>query len=563
MTGLHKREMGAALTGALEALGAAEVAAWHWRPAEGKLSLSGAVRPLGLEALAPDCPAAALFALTVPADRAAMQAVLAVREIGATITQRVRFRGKEGRTILWRGAWLETGEAAGVVCAADGFAEIGRDALTGLIDRQSFLERLDVRLKSPGGVRLIAADVARLRRLNEALGPAGADLVLQALASRLAGAFPPETLPARIGEDEFALLVEDTRVAGDTGAGEASGVLRAALERPLKLQGLDIHPTLWIAETWANGGADAPDASELMRRAALALDAAKASGKNPMSTTTPKSGVDSLARLSLEADLHGALGRGEIVPFFQPIAELETGRLAGFEALARWKHPTRGLVMPDDFLPLLAEAGLMNALARHMLRTAAAQIATWRRAHREAGELFVAVNLSTGELDDERLVDFVAAMVQEHGLPPRALKVEITESDVMRDPERAAVVLADLRAAGAGISLDDFGTGFSSLAYLTRLPFETLKIDRYFVRTMVENEGSAKIVRSVATLGRDLGLEVVAEGVETLAVARQLHALGCQFGQGYGYAPALDPREAEVYLNESYLDHAAPIRVSA
>ena len=558
MTGLDKREMGAALTGALEALGAAEIAAWRWRPAEGRLSLSGAVRGLGLEALAPDCPAAALIALTIPADRAAVGTLLQQRQPGAAIIQRVRFCTQSGRTTLWRGAWLENGEAAGVVCAAEAFAETGRDALTGLIDRQSFLERLDERLKSPGGVRLIAADLARLRRLNEALGPTGADVVLQALASRLAGAFPPETLPARIGEDEFALLIDDTLQAGD-----ASGVLRAAMERPLRVQGFDIHPTLWIAEAWADGGADAPDAAELLRRAALALDAAKAAGKTPMSSTSPRSGADSLARLSLEADLHGALGRGEIVPFFQPIAELETGRLAGFEALARWKHPTRGLVMPDDFLPLLAEAGLMNALGRHMLKTSAAQIAAWRRAHREAGELFVAVNLSTGELDDERLVDFVAAMVREHGLPPRALKVEITESDVMRDPERAALVLADLRAAGAGISLDDFGTGFSSLAYLTRLPLETLKIDRYFVRTMVENEGSAKIVRSVATLGRDLGLEVVAEGVETLAVARQLHALGCQFGQGYGYAPALDPREAEVYLNESYLDQAAPIRVSA
>jgi len=293
------------------------------------------------------------------------------------------------------------------------------------------------------------------------------------------------------------------------------------------------------------------------------MDAAKSAGKNPMTVTAPRTGADSLSRLALEADLHGALERGEIVPFYQPIAHLETGRLAGFEALARWKHPVKGLILPDDFLPLLADAGLMNALGRHMLRCSAAQISAWRRAHPEAGELFVAVNLSTGELDDERLVEFVADMVRDNGLPPRVLKVEITESDIMRDPERAGVVLEELRKAGAGISLDDFGTGFSSLAYLTRLPFETLKIDRYFVSTMADNEGSAKIVRSVATLGRDLGLEVVAEGVETLAVARQLHALGCQYGQGYGYSPALDAQEAEVYLNESYLDNGAPIKISA
>ena len=312
----------------------------------------------------------------------------------------------------------------------------------------------------------------------------------------------------------------------------------------------------------------------MMRRTALALDAAKSVGKNPNDHPQCSwSRGDGLSRLALEADLHNALERGEIVPFYQPIAHLETGRLAGFEALARWKHPVRGLVMPDDFLPLLADAGLMNALGRHMLRTSAVQIARWRKAHPEAGDLFVAVNLSTNELNDERLVDFVADMVRDNRLPPRVLKVEITESDIMRDPERAAVVLEDLRRAGAGISLDDFGTGFSSLAYLTRLPFETLKIDRYFVRTMVENEGSAKIVRSVATLGRDLGLEVVAEGVETLSVARQLHGLGCVYGQGYGYAPALDarkprststraiwtkPRRSSFRLKSSGLAHARP-----
>ena len=224
----------------------------------------------------------------------------------------------------------------------------------------------------------------------------------------------------------------------------------------------------------------------------------------------------------------------------------------------------RGLVLPDNFLPLLADAGLMNALGRHMLRTSAAQAAAWRNAHPEAGDLFVAVNLSTGELDDERLVDFVADMVSSNGLPPpRPEGRDHGERHHARSRTGRRGAGGPAPGRRAGISLDDFGTGFSSLAYLTRLPFETLKIDRYFVSTMVENEGSQKIVRSVASLGRDLGLEVVAEGVETLAVARQLHALGCQYGQGYGYAPALDAREAEVYLNESYLDNGAPIRISA
>jgi len=195
-----------------------------------------------------------------------------------------------------------------------------------------------------------------------------------------------------------------------------------------------------------------------------------------------------------------------------------------------------------------------------MMRDAAKQLSAWRTKHRAAGELSVAVNLSTGEIDRPGLVADVAAIRRETGLPPGALKLEVTEGDVMRDPERAAVVLSELRAAGAALALDDFGTGFSSLSYLTRLPFDTLKIDRYFVRTMATNEGSLKIVSSVVKLGQDLSLEVVAEGVENAGMARQLLALGCDYGQGFGYAPALSPQEAEVYLNESYVDGAAPVK---
>jgi c-di-GMP-specific phosphodiesterase len=154
----------------------------------------------------------------------------------------------------------------------------------------------------------------------------------------------------------------------------------------------------------------------------------------------------------------------------------------------------------------------------------------------------------------------VRQVLKEHDLPRGALKLEVTESDIMRDPERAAVILRTLREAGAGLALDDFGTGFSSLSYLTRLPFDTLKIDRYFVRTMGSNAGSAKIVRSVVKLGQDLDLEVVAEGVENAEMARALQSLGCDYGQGFGYAPALSPQEAEVYLNEAYVDGAAPVK---
>jgi c-di-GMP-specific phosphodiesterase len=539
-------------TATLEALGAADVALWLWEPEKDRLHLTGASRALGLGPLAPECSSAAMRALALPPDRALAEDVLRVQEPGTEISVRLRMRG--GGVCIWRGVWLEEGlRAAGVVAPEAKFAASDQDGLTGLLDRKSFVARARERLAHPGQYELVVADLDRLRRLNEALGHERADLVLAALGSRLAAAFPPHALLARVGEDEFAVLTTVSQMA-------AAETLRQALEQPLRVAGFDIHPTLSIGAVEAPGGEDAPEAAELLRRAELAVEAAKSGGRGGAAAYGRSLESDGLSRLALESDLRGAFGRNEIVPFYQPIVRLSTGALSGFEALVRWRHPRRGLLTPDQFLPLCEEMGLMSELGAMMMRRAADQLARWRRDHRAAGELTVAVNLSTGEIDRPDLISDVAEIRRETGLPPGALKLEVTEGDVMRDPDRAAVVLRDLREAGAALALDDFGTGFSSLSYLTRLPFDTLKIDRYFVRTMATNEGSAKIVSSVVKLGQDLSLEVVAEGVENAQMARQLLSLGCDYGQGFGYAPALSPQEAEVYLNESYVDGAAPVK---
>lgn len=539
-------------TATLEALGAADVALWAWDPEQDRIRLTGACRALGLGPLAPECSSTALRALALPQDRSLAEEVLRVQEPGAEIAVRMRMRG--GGVCIWRGVWLEEGvRAAGVVVPETKFAASEHDPLTGLLDRRSFIERCRERLQSPGKHELVAADLDRLRRLNEALGHERADLVLAALGSRLAAAFPPDAIMARIGEDEFAVLASG-------GRDRAAEVLRQALEQPLRVAGFDIHPTLSIGAVEAAGGPDAPEAAELLRRAELAVEAAKSAGRGHAAAYGRSLETDGLSQLALESDLRGAIGRGELVPFYQPIVRLSTGELSGFEALARWRHPRKGVLTPDIFLPICEEMGLMNELGQHIMRSAAAQLAAWRRRHGAAGELTVAVNLSTGEIARPDLVSDVIAIRRETRLPPGALKLEVTESDVMRDPDGAAVILRRLREAGAALALDDFGTGFSSLSYLTRLPFDTLKIDRYFVRTMATNEGSAKIVRSVVKLGQDLSLEVVAEGVENAGMARQLLSLGCDYGQGFGYAPALSPQEAEVYLNESYVDGAAPVK---
>ncbi len=539
-------------TATLEALGAAQVSLWSWEPRLDSLRLTGSVRTLGLGPLAPECTSSSLLALAMPRDRFVVEEMLRTQAPGTEISARVRLR--DGEVCIWRGTWLEEGvRAAGVIVSEVQFAASHLDPLTGLLDRKSFVSQAREQLQTPGSYDLVVADLDRLRRLNEALGHERADLVLAALGSRLSAAFPPDALLARVGEDEFAALAS-------SGEGDASERLRMALEQPLRVAGFDIYPTLSIGALKVEGGEDAPEATELLRRAELAVESAKGGGRGGAAAYGRAMESDGLSKLALEADLRGAIQRGEIVPFFQPVVRLSTGGISGFEALARWRHPRRGLVFPDEFLPLCNEMGLLAELGAHMLQASAKQLAAWKLAHRGATDLTCSVNLSTGEIDRPGLVQDVGRIIREAGLPPGAIKLEVTESDIMRDPDRAAVILGQLRAVGAGLALDDFGTGFSSLSYLSRLPFDTLKIDRYFVRTMPSNEGSAKIVRSVINLGGDLSLEVVAEGVENANVARQLQDMGCDYGQGFGYAPGLSAQEAEVYLNESYADGSAPVK---
>lgn len=518
---------------ALAALGGGEAALWSWNPSEDRLLFTGAVRHLGLGALGPDCSSAAFRAFVLTQDRSHADELLQRREPGAPVAARLRMRG--GAVCVWRGQWLEDGRAVGILAKETKFAAAEQDSLTGLLDRRSFIRNSRERLQTPGRHLLVVADLDRLRRLNEALGHERADLVLAALGSRLAAALPPGTPVARIGEDEFAALC--------FGAGVDIDTLKAELERPVRVAGFEIHPKLSLGVVETQGGPDALEATELLRRAELKVAAGKAGGR-----TAAPAEEDGLSRLALEAELTGAIERGELGPFYQPILQLGTGALAGFEALVRWRHPRRGLLTPEHFLPVCEELGMMDALGSMMRQAAAGQLAAWRRARSAAAGLSVSVNLAVSELERPDLIAEAAELRRATGLAPGALKLEVTEGEVMRNPEQAASVLHGLRDAGIGLALDDFGVGFSSLAYLTRLPVDTLKIDGYFVRTMSTDRGSAKIVATIVTLGRELDLEVVAEGVENADTARRLHDLGCQYGQGFGFSVPLSPEEAGAYI---------------
>ena len=252
------------------------------------------------------------------------------------------------------------------------------------------------------------------------------------------------------------------------------------------------------------------------------------------------------------------MAAGGLEPFYQPIVDLASGRVEGFEALVRWRHPRLGLLHPEDFLDALEATGLIARLGLFMIDAAAAQLGAWRRAHAEIEGLSVNVNITSKEIMRPGMVEDVAAAIARAGLPPRALKLELTEREVMHDPDAAAVVMEALERAGAALAVDDFGMGYSSLSYLARLPLQTLKIDRYFTRAMSTNFGAATIVRSIVTLGHDLGLQIVAEGVENDEMASALSEMGCHCGQGFAYARALPARKAEAYLVWSHLENRPP-----
>ncbi|HVZ29655.1 MAG TPA: bifunctional diguanylate cyclase/phosphodiesterase [Asticcacaulis sp.] len=422
--------------------------------------------------------------------------------------------------------------------------DVNTDPLTGLNNRTGFLAAARKMLLHPGDYDLVVGDLNRFRRLNEALGHERADIVLTILAQRLRDAFGDNAVLARLGEDEFAVLTQ-------RGFPRVSERMRNALERPATVAGFDIQPTFSMGAVAVEGGEAALDSTELLRRAEMAVDAAQSKGAGGVASYKRDLESDGLERLALEADLRKAFLGGEIHAWFQPIVKLDTRVITGFEALARWVHPKRGIIPPDRFLAATADLGMMGDLGMIMLNSTVRNIKKWMQAYDLPEGFFVSVNLSAPEIERLQLIEDVSRLIKDNGLPTKCLKLEVTESDVMRDPQNSARVLEALRDVGAGIALDDFGTGFSSLSYLAKLPFDTLKIDRSFVSTMGLEPSSEKIVRSILTLGRDLGLDVVAEGVEDMELADWLGEMGCQMGQGWGFAKALKPAEAETFLADS------------
>ena len=416
------------------------------------------------------------------------------------------------------------------------------DPLTGLPNRARFRRDLDATVAdgrnawSQAAVLLL--DLDRFREVNDTLGHDAGDRLLQQVAERLTGALA-DAPGARLGGDEFGVLLEG---AGEESARRLAKELVDALERPFPVDGgsLDVEASIGIA-VFPDHGAST---ETLLQRADIAMYRAKRR-QHAVECYAPEHDHHDRRHLALLADLRTALGNGELVVHYMPQVNLMTGRVDTVEALVRWRHPTEGLLAPGEFVPLAERTGLIRPLTTHVLAQALRQIARWRA---RGLDLTVSVNLSARNLHDPQLSTQLRDALQRHDLPARHLQLELTESSIMDDPDRALTVLRALDDLGVRLAIDDFGTGYSSLAYLQRLPVDEIKIDRSFVAGMLERPADQVIVRSTVDLARNLGLTVTAEGVETEAVLAELRAAGCHSVQGFYVSPAVPPAELEALV---------------
>jgi diguanylate cyclase (GGDEF)-like protein len=426
---------------------------------------------------------------------------------------------------------------------ADSRHQARTDELTGLPNRRQVFESFraaDARMAIGGTTALLVLDLDRFKEINDSLGHGVGDALLREVGPRLARHLRAGDLLARLGGDEFVVLASDL---GEDGALALAQRLCTTLERPFQLAGmaLSVDASVGIAL----GPRHSRRAEELLQMADLAMYAAKAGRRGAVVYDEERHG-SGRHRLEAIAQLRRAIDGGELVLHFQPKLSLATGRVDGVEALVRWQHPERGLLFPDAFIELAESAGLMAPLTSRVLGSALAQRRAWSDRGRE---LTVAVNVSPSNLVDERFPDEVAGLLARHGVPATALVLEVTESLLMEDRERAVRVLVGLREAGVGVAIDDYGTGYSSLAYLATLPVTELKLDRTFVSAMTGSARAASIVTSTLQLAHALGLVFVAEGAEDQATVDALAALGCDVVQGYHLSPALPPEQLERWLD--------------
>jgi diguanylate cyclase (GGDEF)-like protein len=423
---------------------------------------------------------------------------------------------------------------------------VRHDALTGLLNRGVFLERLAAALA--GGRRgdrmtaVLCLDLADFKAVNDTLGYAAGDLLLRHMSARLlAGLRETDTL-ARMGPDEFAIIQAD--IEAPAGAARLCERLLTIMQEPFDLFGDATHVRANIGVALCS--TDARDPEQLLKQAGLALARAKSEGAQTFRFFEGAMDSELRQRKALEQDLHHALQRNELELHYQPQIDLATRTMVGVEALLRWHHPRHGMIVPDSFIPLAEDTGLILPIGAWVLDQACSQASRWQRAG--LPQLRMAVNLSPVQFRDPALAGVVRGALERSALAPDRLELEITERTLMEDTETNLAILRDLKQLGVRISLDDFGVGHSSLGYLRRFSFDEIKLDRSFVAAVEHDPSAAAIVRATLSLGHSLGLDAVAEGVESAGQLAMLDAAGCRLAQGYYFSPPVHVQEIDAMV---------------
>jgi diguanylate cyclase (GGDEF)-like protein len=422
-------------------------------------------------------------------------------------------------------------------------AEMLRDSLTGLPNRLAFSEAIE---KSGENVArdlehaVLIVDMLRFSRINESMGSLAGDELLITFARRLILALRSGDILARTGGNEFGVLVSLRRGVED--ALKAAERIQQVMTSPFKLSELEIRVECAIGVALMHAG---QDSEELFRNAQFAVKQAKAAGKPQV--YEPKQATEARRRFSIETELRRALDKDQLKLFYQPLINLKSGEVAGFEALARWNHEDRGEISPTEFIPVAEESGLILTLGRWAMDRAAQTLAGWDKEVGETLPLYVGVNLSAIQVARDDIAAVVESALKSSGLTGDRLTLELTESSIVQDPARATRVFDALKALDTTVAMDDFGTGYSSLAYLQRLPIDVLKIDKSFVSGMMVDPDAVAIVRAVLSLAEALGMSTTAEGIETVELATTLATLGCASGQGFYFAKPLEPEAALDY----------------
>jgi len=421
------------------------------------------------------------------------------------------------------------------------------DPLTGLPNRMHFIDHLERRLERARVLEVwdfavLSLAIERFKMVNESLGYAGGDAMLMEMAERLTDAMAKwkmtESVIARLNGAEFLVCLEG--VGDENRAMEVARNIDAALRQPFEWRRERVAPSAAMGIAQADESYAHPE--ELMRDADTAMTEAKTLGRGRLVCYSRGMRERALARLKMEADLEQAIRTGELVLHYQPEIDLRTRKIAGFEALVRWRHPERGMMPPSEFIHLAEETGLILPLGDWGLNEACRQVAAWRALPTpEPHPLRVSVNLSARQFGRPGLAVHVAEVLAETAVSPDDLRLEVTESSLMSNPETALETMQDLQALGVGLHMDDFGTGYSSLNHLHRYPFDTLKIDRSFIQGIAEEQDSVEIVGTILDLARSLEMDVVAEGIETEEQVERLKSLGCPMGQGYYFAKPMAP----------------------